>query len=121
MSLRRVALGLMVGLAAAVCWQAAHSAPAKDEDAELYRLFVDALEHVDRSYVKPVNRRELIESAINGMLDGLDPYSNYIAPTELKTFNRITVGKFGGIGVQIGPKEKNDEYLTVIKIGRAHV
>lgn len=114
MSLRHAAWGLLVGAAVAIGWQAAQSAPVQDEEAELYRLFVDALEHIDRSYVKPVNRRELIESAINGMLEGLDPYSNFIPPTELKSFNRATVGKFGGIGVQIGPKEKNDEYLSVI-------
>ena len=64
---------VIVAIASICCWQAAQSSPQRDEDAEMYRLFVDAVEHVDRSYVKPVKRRELIEAAIHGMLEHLDP------------------------------------------------
>lgn len=112
--MRRILWVVVAGLGAAVFWQAAHSAPAKSDDMDLYRLFVDALEHIDQSYVKEVNRRELVESAINGMLETLDPYSNYIGPADRKTFDRATVGSFGGIGVQIAQKEKSEDYLTVI-------
>lgn len=99
---RRTATWVMfLALASVICWQAAQSAPVEDDDAELYRLFVDALENVDRSYVKPVDRRKLVEAAINGMLDSLDPYSNFISQEDYRQFNRSTVGKFGGIGVQI--------------------
>jgi carboxyl-terminal processing protease len=105
---------IVLSLAALVTWTAARSATPKDEDAELYRLFVDALEHVDRSYVKPVDRRKLIESAIGGMLEELDPYSNFIPPQEYKQFNRATTGKFGGVGIQVGPKRKSDAYLQVV-------
>lgn len=104
---------LVVGFGSIFCWQVAQSAPQKDEDAELYRLFVDALENVDRNYVKKVNRRELIESAINGMLEGLDPYSNFIGPREIRQFDKQTKGKFGGIGVQIATKTKDDPYLVI--------
>lgn len=100
-----------VAVASIFCWQAAQSAPHDEEDEELYRLFVDALEHVDRSYVKEVDRRKLIESAIHGMLENLDPYSNFIGPTEWKQFDRQTRGKFGGVGIQISQK---DGILTVI-------
>lgn len=111
MQLRKFVWVLVVGLASVVFWQAAHSAQTQDEDAELYRLFVDALEHVDRNYVKKVDRRLLIESAITGMLNELDPYSNFIGPDEFKQFDRTTKGKFGGIGVQISMK---DGVLTVM-------
>lgn len=111
MQVRSYGWVLVVALASVIFWQAAHSEQVQDEDAELYRLFVDALEHVDRSYVKPIDRRKLVESAINGMLDGLDPYSNFIGPTEWKQFDRATKGKFGGIGVQISMQ---DGVLTVI-------
>ena len=104
---------IIVAVASIFCWQAAQSAPREDEDAELYRLFVDALEHVDRSYVKPIDRRKLVENAIAGMLNDLDPYSNYIGKDEWKQFNRHTVGKFGGIGIQISKRSKDDA-LTVI-------
>ena len=112
----RWALSWLLVFAAAVLvtWKAAQSETAKDADAELYRLFVDALEHVDRSYVKEVDRRELIESAINGMLEKLDPYSTFIPPKEFDNFSRSTTGKFGGVGIQVRPKQKEDPFLSVL-------
>src|SRR5262245_28188578 len=92
---------VVVGLASVLCWQAAQSAPQSDEDAELYRLFVDAVEHIDSSYVKDVKRRELVEAAINGMLESLDPYSTFISKEDRPTFEKQTTGHYGGIGVQI--------------------
>jgi carboxyl-terminal processing protease len=97
-----------------VAWQAAQSETVKNDDAELYRLFVDALEHVDRNYVKEVDRRELIEHAITGMLEELDPYSNFIPPTEFKQFNQATTGKFGGVGIQVRPKKQAEPFLEVL-------
>jgi carboxyl-terminal processing protease len=104
----------ILGTTVLVAWQAAQSDTVKSEDAELYRLFVDALEHVDRNYVKEVNRRELIQNAINGMLEELDPYSNFIPPAEFKQFNQATTGKFGGVGIQVRPKKQADAYLEVL-------
>jgi carboxyl-terminal processing protease len=105
---------LVFAAAVLVTWKAAQSETAKDADAELYRLFVDALEHVDRSYVKEVDRRELVESAINGMLEKLDPYSTFIPPKEFDNFSRSTTGKFGGVGIQVRPKQKEDTFLSVL-------
>lgn len=105
---------VIFGVAVVITWQSAQSSPAKDEDAQLYRLFVDTLEHVDRSYVKNVDRKELIISAINGMLGELDPYSTFIPADELDQFSRQTTGKFGGVGIQIDAKKKSDPFLTVI-------
>lgn len=111
MQTRKLVWVLAVCLGTVVFWKVAHSQSTPDEDARLYRLFVDALEHVDRSYVKEVDRRKLVESAIAGMLESLDPYSNFISQDEWKQFDRATKGKFGGIGVQISMK---DGILTVI-------
>lgn len=105
---------LVFVVAVLVTWRAAQSEAAKDEEAQLYRLFVDALEHVDRSYVKEVDRRKLIESAIHGMLEELDPYSNFISEDHYNQFKRITDGSFGGVGIQVSPKKKADPYLEVI-------
>lgn len=104
---------LVLALASVLCWQGAQSAPKDDSDAELYRLFVDALEHVDRNYVKNVDRRQLIEAAINGMLESLDPYSNFIDPEHFRHFERQTKGNFSGIGVQIS-KPSKDAPVTII-------
>ena len=105
---------MLVAAGSVLCFQFAQSAPPAGDDAELYRLFVDTLEHVDKSYVNEVNRRELIESAIRGMLDDLDPYSNYIGPQNLRRFSQATTGKFGGIGIQVDGKRQDEPFLSVI-------
>ncbi|MFM9961138.1 MAG: S41 family peptidase [Planctomycetaceae bacterium] len=75
----------------------------RDEDYELMRLFADTFEQIERNYVKDVDRRQLIQAAIRGMVTQLDPYSNYISPEELKRFNQEVEQEFGGIGVQMDP------------------
>lgn len=73
----------------------------KDSDYELYKTLVDALDQVDRNYFTEVNRRELIESAIRGMLTKLDPYSSYMGPEEVREFRANLAAEFGGVGIQI--------------------
>ncbi len=68
---------------------------------ELYGLFVDAVEKVETNYVRPVSRRELLETALEGMLQNLDPHSSYINTSEWRQFRRQIEGKFGGIGIQV--------------------
>lgn len=72
------------------------------EDYELYQIFVDTLDQVERNYVKDVSRRELMEAAIEGVLTKLDPYSSYINRDELSRFNTTMTSQFGGIGIQVG-------------------
>ena len=52
----------------------------KDDYYELYKLLADTIDQVERNYVKEVDRRELIEAAIKGVMAELDPYSVYIGP-----------------------------------------
>src|SRR5262245_47182853 len=72
-----------------------------DKDYELLKLFADALDQVERNYVKEVDRRELMEGAIKGMLSKLDPHSNYIAPSDLEKFRNGVENEFGGIGITV--------------------
>ena len=85
--------------------------PAKDEYYESYKVLIDTIDEVDRNYVKPVDRRELIEAAIHGVLAKLDPYSSYISPKELSDFVAAVENEFGGIGIQISV---DDGVLTVL-------
>ncbi len=78
------------------------SATDEDDEYELQKMFVDTLEHIEQNYVKKVTRRQLIEAAIRGMLNELDPYSSYIDPEHLEQFRSSMEAQFGGIGVQIG-------------------
>ena len=75
--------------------------PSKDEEYELYKSLADTLDQVERNYVKPIDRRELLEAAIKGMLTKLDPYSSYISPEEMSSFRTSVENQFGGIGVQV--------------------
>ena len=63
----------MIASVSVCCWQATQGAKPKDEMLELYGLFVDAVEKVELNYVRPVTRRELLENALEGMLQSLDP------------------------------------------------
>ncbi|HWL07219.1 MAG TPA: S41 family peptidase [Planctomicrobium sp.] len=68
---------------------------------ELMRVFVDTFQEIDRNYVKEVDRRKLVEAAVRGMLEELDPYSDYIAPDDLGTFTEAISQEFGGVGIRV--------------------
>ena len=72
-----------------------------DEYYELYRVFSETMFQVEQNYVKKVDRRKLMEAAIRGLLDELDPYSNFITPDEMDRFRTSVDSQFGGIGIQI--------------------
>lgn len=91
-----------VGALSLLCWQATQGAKPKDEATELYGLFVDAVEQVQQNYVRPVSRKELLESALRGMLQDLDPHSVYINTAQYRTFKRKIEGRFGGLGITVG-------------------
>ena len=96
-----------VGALTLLCWQASQGARPKDETMELYGLFVDAVEQVQANYVRPVTRKELLDSALRGMLQDLDPHSVYINTSQSRTFRRKLEGRFGGIGITVGYDEAN--------------
>jgi carboxyl-terminal processing protease len=83
-----------------------------DEYYELFRSFADTIDQVERNYVKPVDRRELMEAAIKGVLTELDPYSSYIAPEEFSGFKTAVESQFGGIGIQITVEEGQLKVLS---------
>ncbi|MCL4202561.1 MAG: S41 family peptidase [Pirellulaceae bacterium] len=68
---------------------------------ELFKLLADTLDQVERNYVKPVDRRRLVDAAIRGMLTELDPYSSYIPPAQLDRFRSGVEAEFGGVGIQV--------------------
>src|SRR5947208_376751 len=111
MSRRNVLALAMIGAVSLFCWQATHGAKPKDEMLELYGLFVDAVEQVESHYVRPVDRRELLESALKGMLQNLDPHSAFINTSEWRQFRKQIEGRFGGIGVPsvLGDRRKADD------------
>ncbi len=77
-------------------------APQEDVDTyEMLNLFGEVLERAKISYVEEVTDKKLIESAINGMLESLDPHSSYLDAKSFKYMNEQTQGKFGGLGIEV--------------------
>tara|TARA_B100000780_G_C21099273_1_gene443539 strand:- start:435 stop:1568 length:1134 start_codon:yes stop_codon:yes gene_type:complete len=72
---------------------------------ELYEkidLFGEVLEKIKKDYVDDVNQSKMMDSAINGVLQSLDPYSAYMSPSLFKEMQTDTKGEFGGLGIEIG-------------------
>ena len=66
-----------------------------------FKVFSEVYFIAKNYYVKPITPKQLIINAAKGMLEKLDPYSEYFTPEELKEFEEDTTGKFGGIGIEI--------------------
>jgi len=75
---------------------------SKNELYDKIDLFGEVLEKIKKDYVDDVNQAEMMESAINGVLQSLDPYSAYMSPELFKEMQTDTSGKFGGLGIEIG-------------------
>ena len=72
---------------------------------ELYEkidLFGEVLEKIKKDYVDDVDQSKMMDSAINGVLQSLDPYSAYMSPALFKEMQTDTRGEFGGLGIEIG-------------------
>jgi len=65
-------------------------------------LFSEVLETIKQEYVDEIDQAEIMDSAINGVLQSLDPYSSYMSPKSYEGMQTDTKGKFGGLGIEIG-------------------
>jgi carboxyl-terminal processing protease len=84
---------------------------SKADTYEGLKLFSDVIEEIEKNYVEPVNTRELIEKAIHGMVESLDPHSTFMPPEAFEDLQTETRGDFGGIGIVI---TKRNGMLTVV-------
>lgn len=107
-------LGLILGISIA----AGHRVSAEREvvntdDLPLVELrnFIDVLDRIKQDYVEPVEERVLLEDAIRGMLNGLDPHSSYLDEDAFKDLQVGTSGEFGGLGIEVGLE---DGFIKVI-------
>ena len=77
-------------------------------------LFSEVLEKVNEEYVDEVNQSEIMDSAINGVLQSLDPYSSYMSPEMLENMRTETSGEFGGLGIEVGMESGVVKVITPI-------
>lgn len=75
--------------------------------------FAEVFQHVDRSYVEPVDEQALFEGAVEGMLKRLDEYSSFISRREAGQFKDLLDGRFGGIGIEVS-LDRASGRLTVL-------
>ncbi|MCK0153624.1 S41 family peptidase [Alcanivorax sp. S6407] len=92
--------------------------PALDRQAEKQgvpveelRAFAEVMERIRSAYIEEVSDRDLLESAIRGMLYELDPHSSYLTPDQFDDLQVTTTGEFGGLGIEV---TMEDGFVKVI-------
>lgn len=107
-SLLLLVLGIAIGVAISVAEIGfaendvnSNSATTQELPLKQLRSFVEILNRVKQGYVEEVSDKDLIESSIRGMLNGLDPHSAYLSPQAFKELSISTSGEFGGLGIQV--------------------
>lgn len=75
------------------------------------RAFTEVMQRIKTAYVEEVGDKTLLDNAIQGMLNGLDPHSAYLKPDDFKELEESTTGEFGGLGIEVGME---DGFIKVI-------
>ena len=73
-------------------------------DDDIYKkidLFSEVLDKINKEYVEDINQSEVMDAAINGVLQSLDPYSAYMSPESFENMQTETSGEFGGLGIEV--------------------
>lgn len=105
-----MSFSLLLGAPAARC--------AEQEDAsrfEALKRFSHVLDIVERSYVKKTTRKDLVDGALKGMLQELDPHSTLLSRDEYKEMQETTTGEFYGIGIEITLENNQLAVVTPIE------
>lgn len=88
-----------------------NKAPLPLKDLQLFTLIFD---QIRRSYVEPISDQELLENAIKGMLQELDPHSSYLDGSHFSSLQETTQGHFSGVGIEIGSENGYIKVITPI-------
>jgi carboxyl-terminal processing protease len=112
MRLHIVASALAFGIgAAALAVSAQGDDRAREATFRQLELFGDVLSRIESDYVSDVDKAELIENAIGGMLTSLDPHSAYLSPDSFRDMQTATRGEYGGVGLEVSMR---DDVVVVI-------
>ena len=79
-----------------------YSSTSSEKLYEKIDLFGEVLEKIKKEYVDEIDQADVMDSAINGVLQSLDPYSAYMSPELFKSMQTESKGEFGGLGIEIG-------------------
>lgn len=89
-------------------------APPDDLNWEQARLFAEVMERIKADYVEPIDDRDLVESAIRGMVADLDAHSQYLDADEYQDIRISTTGRYSGVGLEVSSADS--EILVVAPI-----
>jgi carboxyl-terminal processing protease len=107
-----IGLGMIAGIAASMQFEAsAQKSAAEPLPLEEIRQLTDVFGMIKSNYVEPVQDRKLLTEAISGMVASLDPHSAYLDRKAFKELRESTMGKFVGLGIEVGME---DGYVKVI-------
>ena len=98
----------MIFIAIAILHSFSFKAIAEDKKTNVYQqlnMFGEVYERVRREYVEEVSDKELIEAAIEGMLQSLDPHSSFMNEDTFKDMQVQTKGEFGGLGIEVSMED----------------
>ena len=85
-----------------------------DKLYEKIDLFSEVLETIQNEYVEDIDQAEAMDSAINGLLQSLDPYSAYMNPEIFEESQSETTGEFGGLGIEVSMEAGVVKVITPI-------
>jgi len=92
----------------------AEGTPANQNPNESVKQLARVRVQVENNYVDPAPREKLVEGAIKGMVEALDPHSSYLPADEWKQFQSDTEGKFGGVGIEVDGR--SDKLIIIAPI-----
>lgn len=104
-SISLVLLGAVVGGSLTIGQHVMGARSANELPLEQMRTFTDVFTRIKNDYVEEVSDEDLLEYAIRGMLNGLDPHSAYLNTEEFNELRIGTTGEFGGLGIEVGMED----------------
>ncbi|NND92369.1 MAG: S41 family peptidase [Granulosicoccus sp.] len=104
-SVTLVLIGTVIGGSLTLGQHVLGARSANELPLEQMRTFTDVFTRIKSDYVEEVSDEELLEHAIRGMLNGLDPHSAYLNTEEFNELRIGTTGEFGGLGIEVGMED----------------
>lgn len=115
---RKIFVFISVGFFLLTLTSLAISAIDRTKKIDTYKeleLFADALSFIQSDYVDETKPKDLIYGALSGMINNLDPHSQFLTPQEYDDLKFETEGRFGGIGVELTMKDNLATVITAIE------
>jgi carboxyl-terminal processing protease len=100
-----IVVGVTLGILISLNFSAVAEKEATALPLDELRAFTEVFGRIKQDYVEPVDDKKLLNEAINGMLNGLDPHSAYLDADAFKELQVGTQGEFGGLGIEVGMED----------------